>query len=94
MIYIILLILGFIILYNIIKFKCTEYRYEDVVVLKNELTSDWVGGTGKPFNLIGDIPGLMGCKVYIEKRDKYVFNKLEKTEFTIQQSFADDSEHD
>lgn len=82
----IIMIVGFIILYQIIKFKSTTYKYTEVVVLKNELRSTTIGSTDKPFNLIGEIPGLMGNKVYILKTDKFIFNKLVKTTFTVEQS--------
>lgn len=92
MIYIILIIVGFILLYQIIKFKSTNYKYKEVCVLKNEMTSEWVGGTDKPFNLIGDILELQGDKIYIEREDKFVFNKLVKTSFSIKQDYMDDSD--
>lgn len=90
MLYTLLIILGFIILYQIIKFKFTEYKYTEVVVLKNEMSSEWVDGTNKPFNLIGNIKDLPGDKISIIQVDKYVFNKLIKTKFEISQKFTSD----
>ena len=93
MIYILLITLGFIILYQAIKFKCTEYRYTEVFTLKNEIPPNVLGGKPYRFNLIGNIPGMSGDKVYIKKKDKYVFNKLVKTTFEVCQSnYHDDDD--
>ena len=87
------IIIGFILLYNIIKLKSTDYKHTIVFILKNEMTSDFLRGTDKPFNLIDNISGLQGDKIYIEKIDKYVFNKLINTEFKIsQESMYDDDD--
>ena len=73
------IIVGFILLYQIIKYKCTEYKYKTVAVLKDETNPD------KSFNLIGNIPGLCGEEVFIRQTSKYVFNKVVETKFTIEQ---------
>jgi hypothetical protein len=92
MFYGILIVIGFVVLYYIIKSKFTEYKTTEVFVLKNELTSIWLGGTRKPFNLIGNIPGLMGDKVTIERIDKIVFNKIVYSKFKINQISMDEDD--
>lgn len=94
MIYVIAItiVIGFIILYYTIKAKNTQYKYEEVFVLKNEITTDWTDGVKKPFNLIGDIPGLRGDRVYIMKKTKIVFGEVIKKSFSIKQSYMSDDD--
>lgn len=83
----IIIIVGFIVLYYIIKFKSTQYKYEEVFILRDEF--------GKPrINILGNIPGLNGDKIYIRRKDKYVFNKLVSSKFEIiQANYLDDDDY-
>lgn len=83
----IIIIVSFIILYYIIKFKSTQYKYKEIFVLKNEL------GMSR-FNILGNIPGLNGDKIYIQRKDKYVFGKLVWSKFEIVQEFNFDGDDD
>ncbi len=75
---IILIILGFVILYYIIKQKQTTYKYTELVVLKHD---------SKSINLIGDIPDLRADKIYIQKVEKFVFGKLEETKLELKKEY-------
>lgn len=93
MLYIILILTGFILLYYIVRYKSTEYKHSEVFVLKNEMTINWMGGTSKPFNLIGIEKGLNSDKITIERIDKYVFGKFSNSEFKIKQYNMDDDDN-
>ena len=80
--------------YKVVEAANTHVNYEEIFVLKNELDPEWAGSSEKKFNLIGDVSGLMGDKVYVEKRITTRFYKIIKTEFVIQQSNMDDSDYD
>lgn len=76
--------------YFIVKLKNTTYKYKTLFVLKNQMTPNWSGGTNDPFNLIGNIPGLMGDKVEIIEETKFVFGVEKSCRIYISQSHMDD----
>lgn len=78
-----IVIVGFLILYKVIKSHMTTYEFSTVFVLKNELPPSHLGSVHTPFNLLGDISGLNADKITIQRKTKLVWGKPVSTEFKI-----------
>lgn len=84
LLYISLIITGFILLYYDIKCKCTEHQTQTITTLKNEMGKKWIGGTKNKFNNIKDVKEFEKFdKVSIIKKEKLVFNKLVSVKYEI-----------